>query len=125
MTARNEVVLNYLFIIVCLTQDQVNNVKLVKKFAAKAFEFNAFSVWKPEKVDGLYPIGDIFVSSESEPGAAILARPINKDDDTFRLPLYYEPIKTLREEYNDLFWWPVCPIGFVALGIVTTLMTNF
>ena len=97
---------------------QVNDVTLVKKFEG---QYDAFSVWKPRKMDGLYPIGDIFVASESKPGAAILARPINKDDDTFRLPLYYEPIRTLQEEYNDLFWWPVCPMGFVALGIVGSL----
>ena len=41
---------------------QVNDVTLVKKFEG---QYDAFSVWKPRKMDGLYPIGDIFVASES------------------------------------------------------------
>ena len=59
-------------------------MKKVKSFPAQGSNLDAFSVWKPEPVPGLFPIGDIFVASESKPGAAILARPINENDDTFR-----------------------------------------
>ena len=31
---------------------------------------------------------------------------------------YFEPIKTLNKDYDNLFWWPVCPVRFVALGMV-------
>ena len=101
---------------------QVTGVKKVQSFKAQGSNLDAFSVWKPEPVPGLFPIGDIFVASESKPGAAILARPINENDDTFRHPLFYEPIKTLDKNYHNLFWWPVCPIKFVALGIVANAM---
>ena len=97
---------------------QVMNVKKVAFFPNSDSNLDAFSVWKTEAAPGLYPIGDIFVASESEPGAGILARSINENDDTFRHPLFYESIKTLKKEYNNLFWWPVCPTRFVALGIV-------
>ena len=93
-------------------------MKKVASFPNSGSNLDAFSVWKTVPAPGLFPIGDIFVASESEPGAGILARPINENDDTFRHPLFYESIRTLDEKFNNLFWWPVCPIRFVALGIV-------
>ena len=63
---------------------------LVKSFPNSDGQEDAFSVWKAQAAPGLFPIGDIFIESESKPGAAILARPINENDDTFRHPLYYE-----------------------------------
>ena len=36
----------------------------------------------------------------------------------FRPPLFYYPIYTAKKEYNVIFWWPQCPLNFVALGMV-------
>ena len=63
---------------------QVTNVEKVASFPNSEGKEDAFSVWKAQPSPGLKPIGDIFIKSESKPGAAILARPINEDDDTFR-----------------------------------------
>ena len=81
---------------------------------------DAFSVWKPvpNLASGLHPIGDIFMPLETKPGAAILAKAVNENEDTFRHPLFYHRIHTSEERFNNLFWWPECPINFVALGMV-------
>ena len=73
---------------------QVTSVKKVASFSSSEEGMDSFSVWKANSAPGLFPIGDIFVPSESKPGAAILARPINENDDIFRHPLFYEPIRT-------------------------------
>ena len=99
---------------------QVADVVKVKAFDATDGNLDAFSVWKPKKSPGLYPIGDIFVKSNNKPGGAILARPINENDDSLREPLFYNAIKTLNKDYQNLFWWPVCPTKFVALGMVAS-----
>ena len=58
----------------------------MESFADSGKELNsdAFSVWKPVPAPGLFPIGDIFVASEAQPGSAILARAVDPNADMFR-----------------------------------------
>ena len=42
----------------------------------------------------------------------------SKSKALFRHPLFYYPIYTAKKEYNVIFWWPQCPLNFVALGMV-------
>lgn len=80
---------------------QVAEVEEVKPAGSVS---NLFSAWKAAEQAGLKRIGDIFIHAMVKPGAAILARSTDPDDDIFRDPIFYRHIKLSNIE--SIFWWP-------------------
>ena len=85
--------------------------------------YSDVSIWRAEKREGYYSVGDVAVASHSKPGIGILLRPTTPHDDSVRLPVSYYRAWSDRGSgaHKDVQIWLVnCPGGYVSLGNVAT-----